>query len=450
MHETARLFLYKVSQLKLVALTVVTNESYQDFVTALQKDISESLSARPRVADVEYFTGKVIKVEGADGIVVDEVVDAVMAKQIYKYLLKNDYINDDDDRISQDYHDAKKEGDLAKLPDTLVPFKEQIFGLIDSVFSDAQLPEIDDDRQKKINPLSDNFDKKEFQALWKQINGKAVYAVDFDSAELIEKCIGALNVELKVAPLKYMVVAGEQKQTASYDALKTGESFEVKETETSYHKESIHSAVKYDLIGKIAEGANLTRRTVASVLGGISVKVFEQYKTNPEDFISTATRLINEQKATMVVEKLTYDPLDSSYGIDIFTENNPPADFSKAIEVKRHVYDYVFTDSKIETDFVNELDTSSDVVVYAKLPGGFSIPTPVGNYNPDWAIAFKEGNVKHIYFVAETKGTMSSMQLRKLEEVKIDCARKFFAKISADKVKYDVVDNYGKLIDLIS
>jgi len=403
-----------------------------------------------RGLDTAYPEGLMPIDTDGDGILVDKVVDAVMAKQIYKYLRKNDYINDEDDRISQTYHDDKKEGDLAKLPETLEPFKEQIFGLIDSVFSDAQLPEIDNDRNKKTNPLSDNFDKKEFQALWKKINGKAVYAVDFDSAELIEKCIGTLNIELKVSPLKYMVVSGEQKQTASYDDLKAGESFKVKETETSYHKESIHSAVKYDLIGKIAEGANLTRRTVASVLGGISVKVFEQYKTNPEDFISTATRLINEQKATMVVEKLSYDPLDSHYDIDIFTENNSSADFSKAIEVKRHVYDYVFTDSKTETDFVKELDTSSDVVVYAKLPGGFSIPTPVGNYNPDWAIAFKEGNVKHIYFVAETKGSMSSMQLRKVEEVKIDCARKFFAKISADQVKYDVVNNYGKLMDLVS
>jgi type III restriction enzyme len=431
-------------------LTVVANESYQDFVTALQKDISESLSARPRVADTAYFEGKVIKVEDEVGIVVDKVIDSSLAKQIYKYLLKNDYINDEDDKISQDYHDAKKEGELAQLPEGLELYKDQVFGLIDSVFSDAQLPEIDNDRHKKINPLNGNVDKKEFQALWKRINGKAVYTVDFDSDELIEKCIGTLNIELKVARLKYTVVAGEQKQTATYDALKVGESFKIKESQASYHTAPIRSVVKYDLIGKIAEGVNLTRRTVAKVLSGIAVKVFEEYKINPEDFISIAIRLMNEQKATMVVEKLSYDPLGSCYEIDIFTVNNPPADFSKAIKVERHVYDYVFTDSKIETDFVKELDTSSDVVVYAKLPSGFSIPTPVGNYNPDWAIAFKDGNVKHIYFVAETKGTMSSMQLRKMEEVKVDCARKFFAKISADQVKYDVVDSYDKLMNLVS
>lgn len=427
-------------------LTVVTNESYQDFVKALQKDMSESLSARPRVADVEYFTGKVIRVDEGE----DVVVDGNMAKQIYKYLLKNDYINDEDDRISQDYHDAKKEGVLATLPESLAPHAEQVFILVDSVFSDAQLPLPEDDRKNKTNPLSDNFQKKEFQALWSKINRKAVYAVDFDSAELIEKCVGELDVNLKVAPLKYTVISGQQKQSATYDSLKSGESFEVRETDTTYHKESIHSAVKYDLIGKVAEGTQLTRRTIAAILQGIRAAVFEKYKSNPEDFIHQVIRLINEQKATMVVEKLSYDTLGSSYDIDVFTKNNPPADFSRAIEVKRHIYDYVFTDSKIEKDFVKELDTSSDIVVYAKLPGGFFIPTPVGNYNPDWAIAFNENKVKHIYFIAETKGTMSSMELREVEKSKIACAKKFFCEISAEQVKYDVVDSYGKLMDLVS
>ncbi len=425
-------------------LTVVTNESYQDFVTALQKDMVESLSERPRVADVAYFTDKMIPTDSGSVKVTQD-----MAEGMEFYLIQNAYV-DRKKNITQKYHDDLKKGSLAELPEDLLVYTDGIQQLIQSVFSDAQLPDIGDDRKPKTNPLSVNFQKKEFQALWQRINNKAVYAVDFDSDELIEKCIGTLNIELKVSPLKYMVVKGEQKQSASYDALKSGESFQVKETETSYHKESIHSAVKYDLIGKIAEGCNLTRQTVARVLGGIKESVFEQYKTNPEDFISTTIRLTNEQKATMVVEKLSYNPLDSSYDIDIFTDNNPLADFSKAIEVKRHIYDYVFTDSNIETEFVKELDTSNDVVVYAKLPNGFSIPTPVGNYNPDWAIAFHEDKVKHIYFVAETKGSMSSMQLRKVEEVKIDCARKFFKKISANEVKYDVVDNYGKLMDLVS
>lgn len=424
-------------------LTVVANESYKDFVTALQRDISESLSARPRIADEEYFTGKVFKTATGDVVVTPQI-----AKQIYKYLLKNDY-TDDSDKITQVYHDAKTEGKLADLPAELLPYTEQVFQLIDSVFSDAQMPGIDDDRKGKTNPLSANFEKKEFKALWNRINHKAAYTVHFETPELIKKCVAALEKELKVSPLQYTIVKGEQIDTATHDDVKQGESFEIRETKTESHKNSIHSAVKYDLIGKLAEEAQLTRSTIASILQGINVAIFSQYKTNPEDFIAKAARLINEQKATVIIEKLSYDSVGETYGIDIFTQEKPKEDFSKAIKVDHHIYDYVFTDSKNERTFVSELDTSAEVVVYAKLPKGFFIPTPVGNYNPDWAIAFHEGTVKHIYFIAETKGSMSSMELRKIEECKIECARKFFTKITSDQVKYDVVDNYGKLMELV-
>lgn len=424
-------------------LTVVANESYKDFVTALQRDISESLSARPRIADEEYFTGKVFKTATGDVVVTPQI-----AKQIYKYLLKNDY-TDDSDKITQVYHDAKTEGKLADLPAELLPYTEQVFQLIDSVFSDAQMPGIDDDRKGKTNPLSANFEKKEFKALWNRINHKAAYTVHFETPELIKKCVAALEKELKVSPLQYTIVKGEQIDTATHDDVKQGESFEIRETKTESHKNSIHSAVKYDLIGKLAEEAQLTRSTIASILQGINVAIFSQYKTNPEGFIAKAARLINEQKATVIIEKLSYDSVGETYGIDIFTQEKPKEDFSKAIKVDHHIYDYVFTDSKNERTFVSELDTSAEVVVYAKLPKGFFIPTPVGNYNPDWAIAFHEGTVKHIYFIAETKGSMSSMELRKIEECKIECARKFFTKITSDQVKYDVVDNYGKLMELV-
>jgi len=207
--------------------------------------------------------------------------------------------------------------------------------------------------------------------------------------------------------------------------------------------------VEYDLIGKLAESAKLTRRTIATILQGISDPTFKQYKQNPEDFIAQASRLINEQKATVIVEHLTYDMIDERYDSDIFTREKPKENFSKALPVNRHIYEYVFTDSETERNFVRELDTSVEVVVYAKLPKTFYIPTPVGNYNPDWAIAFEEGKVKHVYFIAETKGSMSSMDLRLIEDSKIACARKFFSKITSDQVKYDVVHSYGKLMELV-
>jgi type III restriction enzyme len=218
---------------------------------------------------------------------------------------------------------------------------------------------------------------------------------------------------------------------------------------------SAGSTVKYDLLGEIAEKTQLTRRTCAAILTGVNPSTFAKFKQNPEQFITEAARLINEQKATAIIEHLTYDPLDDQYDSSIFTENQTAQDLSKAGEkLKKSVYEYVVTDSKVERTFVEKLDVSNEVVVYSKLPRGFSIPTPVGDYNPDWAIAFRDDatHIKHIYFVAETKGSMSSLQLKTVEEAKIECAKKFFASLNekahSGAVKYDVVDSYDSLLQL--
>ena len=431
-------------------LTVVASESYKDFVAALQKDISESLSARPRVANEAYFTGKVLKTESGDVEVTPQ-----LAKQIYKYLLKHDY-TDDADRITTAYHKTKKDGALAALPPELAPHAEQVFKLIDSVFSESQLPEIGDDRKPKKNPLNANFDKQEFKELWNRINRKAAYSVDFDSDELVQKAVKELDANLRVTPLQYTIQLGEQAAAVTYDGIKSGNAFELKITETETNRASIHSAVKYDLIGKLAEGTQLTRRTVTEILKGLNTAVFAQFKTNPESFIAEAIRLINEQKATVIIEHLAYDPVEDKFDLDIFTTGQTKQDFSNAVKTpKHHIYDFVLPDSgsKPERDFAEALESSTEVVVYAKLPRGFLIPTPVGDYNPDWAISFKEGAVKHIYFVAETKGSMSSMDLREIEKTKIKCARKFFdemnRRFALENVKYDVVDSFGKLMELV-
>lgn len=424
-------------------LTVVASESYKDFVTGLQKDISETLSERPRIADEKYFAGKVLRTETGDVAVTPQ-----MAKAIYKYLVKNDY-TDANDGIAPAYQTAKSEGTLAPLPDELKPYAAQVFGLIDSVFDGSQLPTIEDDRGVRPNPLNKNFDKKEFQELWSKINQKAAYTVHFDTAELVRKCIAVLDKDLAVSPLQYTVQRGEQVANASVDDMKSGEAFKVTETETLEEKGSIYSEVKYDLIGTLAENTQLLRSTIAAILCGVNKLTFGQFRTNPEDFILKVSRIVNEQKATVIVEHLTYDPIEERHTVDIFTQDRSKDSFAKALPVKRHIYDYVFTDSTNERKFVTDLDTGTEVVVYAKLPRSFFIPTPVGNYNPDWAIAFEQGKVRHVYFIAETKGSMSSLELREIEDCKIKCARKFFAKITSEQVKYDVVDSYAKLMEIV-
>ena len=413
-------------------LTVVASESYKDFVSGLQKEISDSITSRPRKATVEYFKGKIIHADDDS----ETRVNDTMANQIYRYLVKNDYSTDTDE-ISLKYQEARANNKLADLPEELKPYAKGIFRLIDSVFSGT--PEIDNVRRKKQNRLNDNFDRAEFQELWKRINTKAFYTVEFSTKELIEKCVEALNNELNVKALQYQIRKGKQHTKAT----------EFKSTSIATEKGAgTYAKASYDLIGRIADGTNLTRQTIATILTQIRKERFNQFKENPEHFISETARIITEQKSTTIIEGIQYNTLNERYDVDIFTKN--AQDIKDAsMPLKKHVYDYVVTDSGKEREFVSDLDKSEEVTVYAKLPSGFSIPTPIGNYNPDWAIAFKERSVTHIYFVAETKGSMSSIALRTIEKAKTDCARKFFEKLNKqNRIKYDVVNNYGKLMDL--
>jgi type III restriction enzyme len=394
------------------------------------------------VADKAYFTGKILKTDNAD-----IVVTADLATDIEFFLIQNGYV-DKKRQITPIYHEAKQAQQLAELPVELAPYAEQVFALIDSVFSMDALP-FENAKNPKTNDLNDNFKKKEFQELWQKINRKAAYTVHFDSAELIKKCVHTLDDKLHVANLQYTVQRGEQINDATLENLAQGEAFKVKASETQAFKQSAHSSVKYDLLGQIATGTHTTRQTIAKILQGINAKTFYQFRTNPEDFIAKTTRLINEQKATMVVEHIAYDPIDESYDMDIFTQSVTLNQNHKGEPLKRHIYNFVATDSAIEQKFASELDVSSEVVVYAKLPKAFYIPTPVGKYNPDWAIAFEADKVKHIYFIAETKGSLSSMELREIERCKTECAKRFFARISEEQVRYDVVDNYDKLMQLV-
>jgi type III restriction enzyme len=424
-------------------LTVIASESYKDFVAGLQKDIVATLAARPQKADKAYFTGKVLQTAFGEF-----KIDARMAGAVYQYLVKNDYV-DLDDKITMAYVTASAAGALAPLPVEAAKFAEQVFPLIDAVFTEGKIPLPEDERKAKENLLNDNFRKKEFQELWSRINRKAVYSVHFETDELVQKCVAALDAQLKVTPLQYTVASGEQRDEVSYEALQKREAFELAETATKKLRVSARSVVKYDLIGKVAEETKLTRSTVGRILAGMNGAVFSQYRTNPEDFMRKAAQFVNEQKATVIVEHLAYNTVAETYSEEIFTQAKSREDFSKAFKAKRHVWDYVFTDSQTERKFVEELDSGTDVVVYAKLPRTFFIPTPVGNYSPDWAIAFQQGAVKHVYFVAETKGSMSTMDLKEIEQGKIKCARKFFAKITSEQVRYEVVKDYGTLMELV-
>lgn len=431
-------------------LTVVTDESYTEFVTALQKEIVESLSARPRKATAEFFTGRTVE-HSVTGEKIAITPD--QAKQLQHWLTVNGLI-DYEQRLTEKW-EARAEIDLPPMPAGLEEYHYQVADFIDSLRLDV--PQPTDGRKPKRIPLNEaNFKRREFQELWGRINHKAVYQVEFDSTELIANCIQVLDKSLNVTVMQYLVESGKQVVGLEVEQLEAGTGFKVSETKVEHSAVSAGSTVKYDLLGEIAEKTQLTRRTCAAILGGINPGTFGKFKQNPEQFITEAARIINEQKATVIVEHLSYDPLGDHYDSSIFTENQTAQDLSKAGDkLKKSVYEYVITDSKVERTFVENLDVSDEVVVYSKLPRGFFIPTPVGNYNPDWAIAFRDDTtkIKHVYFVAETKGSMSTLQLKGIENAKIECARKFFASINGktehESVRYEVVDSYDSLLQLV-
>ena len=427
-------------------LTVIASDGYKDFVSSLQKEIKDDLYERPTKATPEYFQGKRLKI-GDDVI----TVTSDQAHTIYFYLAKNDYI-DEDGHVTDKYRADTENKTLAPLPDKVKDIADGVHALVQGIFDEHALDGmIDDGNATKIqeNALNDNFYKKEFQTLWNYINHKWSYTVHFDSEELIQKSIQHIDEKLFVAKLQYTVTTGTQGEDWSADTVKSGNGFVAEKSHTFNLDRGETSQVKYDLIGKIGAGTHLTRRTVTAILKGISPLKFAMYVNNPEEFISKVSRLINEEKATMIVDDITYNKTDGTYDSEIFTaEKNK--DFSRAYLAKKNVQDYVFADGtaekSIERKFAEDMDLDDKVVVYAKLPRGFQIPTPVGNYAPDWAIAFQKGTVKHIYFVAETKGSMDSMDLRPIEQAKIKCAKKLFNEISTDDVVYGQVDSYQNLL----
>lgn len=422
-------------------LTVIANESYKDFVSGLQAETKEVLRTRPTKADEEFFIGKNVTVDGVKRPITKAEADAIHA-----YLLINDYI-DEKGNVTDVYKDAAKNGTLEPIKKaSIAPMEADIHKLVQSIFDESVALDgmVEDGNQTEIkdNGLNKaNFEKKEFQELWNQINHKYAYTVHYDSDELIKKVVNDINANLIVKKLSYTVHSGEQKDVNDFD--------DNQKTASEVVDIAAMSQTKYDLVGEIAKGATLTRKTVVAILKRIDASKFALFKSNPEEFISKVIKTIKEQKATMIVECIRYNTIDDTYDSTIFTNEKHSSTYERAIPANKSIMEYVFPDSDGEKDFAQALEKATEVCVYAKLPRSFQIPTPVGNYAPDWAIAFEKDKVKHVFFVAETKGSMDSMMLRPVEKAKIECAKKLFNEASTGNVHYAHVATYQDLLNAV-
>lgn len=428
-------------------LTVVASESYESFAKGLQTELAEAVADRPVKVTAALFEGKVIKdLQGNE-----QVIDNELASAIIFDLVKQDYV-DKKYALTDKFYEDRKNGTV-KVAEEVQDCKDDIINILDSVYnSKVMQPENARSNNVELHIDRNKLAMPEFKALWQKINAKSVYVVDFNTDELIKNAVDVLNAKLRINKIYFKVETGVMEQIESKEALAKGNAF-IKEQNATYgsdKKIAVNSSVKYDLIGKLVAATGLTRKDIVKILTAIEKPVFDQFKDNPEEFIIKAAGLINDEKATAVIQHITYNMLDEKYDTDIFTEPTMKGKLDvNAVKTKKHLYDHVLYDSANEKNFAQELDANNDVAVYVKLPNGFYISTPVGKYNPDWAIAFYEGNVKHIYFVAETKGSLSSLQLRDIEKAKIHCAKEHFKAISNGSVVYDVVDGYDELMNLL-
>jgi type III restriction enzyme len=430
------------------SLTVIANESYEEFAKALQDEFYEVIKNRPKEVAPTLFDGQV----WVDAAGTELSVDGSKAALIFAALNMSGLVRDG--QLTDAYHDmapelrAEKVSEmLGNVDNSLPAYVEQVLQLVESVYDPKKNPIVSDARNKTtLNLDHEKFASKEFKSLWEKINAKTYYTVSFNEEKLIERCVNALR-RLTVTTTKVVITTGFLDSTKQ----NTPEMKKLIGKEVAL-EEIAAKNVTFDLIGEIATPTRLTRKTVATILQRIEPVVFKLFAANPEEFIREAIKLIDEQKASTIIEHITYDKLDETWNAEeIFVDATIGGEYGKNVsDAKKHLYDKLRYDSSTEKTLGEELDVADTVELYVKLPSGFYINTPMGKYNPDWAIAFREGSVKHIYFVAETKGDTSELQLREVEKAKIECARRHFSVISSDKVKYSAVGSFAELMKVVN
>lgn len=426
-------------------LTLVTDLEFGKFAEALQSGLAESLADRPRKVDESLFLGR--ELTSAEGAPVKVTPD--LARAIYEDLIGNGYVRRGE--LTDKYYADKASGSV-QVAEEVKDCAASVVQVLSTIY-DSHAVAVENAHETNVEAHVDQekLKKREFLALWGKINQKSFYTVSFDTQDLIRKAIDKLNGHLEVPRIFVKKEYGEQAaQLQSKDQLLQGQGFRQGKTDQEAADSAVLGSVRYDLVGKLVEETGLTRATIAAILQGMAPQKFAMFRLNPEGFILRAGKIINNEKATAIIQHIAYNKLDAAYDTDIFTVATLRGKLGQnAMPVDRSIYDYLIYDSDGERRFADQLDRNEKVALYIKLPKAFFISTPVGKYSPDWAIAFHEGAVRHVYFVAETKGSNDTLELRGVENAKIECARAHFAAISNSGVTYGVVESFDQLLELV-
>ncbi|MDQ1161836.1 type III restriction enzyme [Chryseobacterium sp. SORGH_AS 447] len=417
-------------------LTVIASESYEEFAKGLQNEIAKSLKDRPVKADTKFFLGKVLTNEMGE----TKRLTEDDAEELVFHLRANGII-DKEKKITPEGKELIEKNEVP-IPEHLVAYASSIIQLLQSVYNGEGIKP-DDDRDNIPLTVNKNFAKKEFQELWKKISLKTVYEVKFDTDKLIDDSRIRIDADLHISERKYEIKTGEMNEIDK-NMLKEGEAIYVTKTDSKKLSSDLYTEVAYDIVGEIEALTNLKRMTVVAILKKLKPNTFALLRKNPEEFIAKSAKFINETKASLIINNIVYHKTEESFDAKTVFTNGKNILRTEEI-LQKHIYDFLQTDSIIEKEFIKNLEQATEVVVYAKLPKGFYVTIPGGKYSPDWAIVLDSEKMKHIYFVAETKGSENIMDHRGIEQLKIHCAKEHFKTISNGEVKFDVITTYEKL-----
>ena len=411
-------------------LTVIAQESYEDFAENLQREIEEETGIRFGVVEEHQFA-LVVDENGPNGRMGVE-----KSKELRRYLVTNGYLNLEG-KVTDALREALQNNTLA-LPDEFEPMREAITEALRKATGRIEIKNAAE--RRTVQPREAVLDSEDFKALWERIKYHTTYRVRFDNDNLLKECAEALSD----AP--FIPSARLQWNTAGMRLEQGGVQSRLLETGAPVRLRSDDVELP-DLLTELQDRTQLTRRSIARILSDSGR--LDGFRINPQKFIEMAAEAINRCKRSSLVDGVKYRRLGDEhyYAQELFVKEEL-GHLNKMIKSKRSPYDYVKWDSTNERNFADQLELSDAVRVYAKLPSWFKVPTPLGTYNPDWAVLIKNDDHERLYFVAETKGTSSSEQLRHTELAKVNCGRKHFVALAVGEspAKYCVVQTLDELL----
>jgi len=414
-------------------LTVMANESYEDFAAQLQKEIEKEEGIRFGVVEKHLFANIPVPTDDHQ----TEYLGVEASQKVWDYLKDNDYI-DAKGKVQDSLRTALKSGEV-DLPEGVMEHADQIKAALRKVTGKLNIKNADDRKQVKLNKAM--FIGEEFKQLWDRIKYRTTFRVEFDSESLIRQCADEIAKKLVVGKARFVF----RKSKAEINR----GGVQMADPTQSTH---VYDAQDYqlpDVVSYLQNETNLTRRTLVEIMKRSDR--LNDFKNNPQKYIEQVAAIIKHQMRVFIVDGIKYEKIGDEhyYAQELFKENELYGYLSKnMLESEKSVYDHVVYDSDVEEEFARSFELSDDVKVYAKLPSWFKIDTPLGGYNPDWAVLVEMDGQERLYFVVESKGSLFTDALRPTEQAKIDCGREHF-KALGTKAKFTVANNYETFTEQI-